>query len=118
MDQKINLLLGRRLRSRRRLLGMTQRQVADKVGVRFQQIQKYECGANRVSAGRLWRIAGALDVPVGYFFDGLAESPASLPPPPTRDESADLAPTYRQLGEQPRRRMLELTRTMNRDDAA
>lgn len=118
MSDEIDFHLGKRMRRRRRLLGLTQQQLANACGVRFQQIQKYECGANRVSAGRLWRIAGALDVPVGYFFDGLAESPASLPPPPTRDESADLAPTYRQLGEQPRRRMLELTRTMNRDDAA
>jgi transcriptional regulator with XRE-family HTH domain len=118
MSDEIDFHLGKRMRRRRRLLGLTQQQLANACGVRFQQIQKYECGANRVSAGRLWRIAGALDVPVGYFFDGLAENPVSLLPPPTRDESADLAPTYRQLGEQPRRRMLELTRTMNRDDAA
>src|SRR5579863_6574832 len=70
----IDLHLGRRLRRRRRLLGLTQQQLAASVGVRFQQIQKYECGANRISAARLWRIAAALEVPVGYFYEGLAEA--------------------------------------------
>ena len=84
MDQKINLLLGRRLRSRRRLLGLTQRQVADKVGVRFQQIQKYENRANRISAARLWRFCQALEVPVTYFFDGLPTTRGEASPSSTR----------------------------------
>ena len=71
MSDEIDVHIGRRVRRRRRLLGLTQQQVAGACGVRFQQIQKYECGANRVSAARLWRLARALDVPVGYFFDGL-----------------------------------------------
>lgn len=50
---------------------MTQQQLAEAVGIKFQQIQKYETGANRVSASRLWDIAGAMDVPVAHFFDGL-----------------------------------------------
>ena len=83
-------------------------------GVRFQQIQKYECGANRVSAARLWRISGALEVPVNYFFEGLAKALPALPGP-TRDESADLVQTYRQLGEQPRRRLLDLARSLRQD---
>jgi transcriptional regulator with XRE-family HTH domain len=41
------------------------------VGIRFQQIQKYECGANRISAARLWQLAGALETPVAYFYEGL-----------------------------------------------
>src|SRR5271155_5119689 len=73
MSDDIDLHLGKRLRRRRRLLGLTQQQLAQAVGVRFQQIQKYECGANRISAARLWRIAAALEVPVGYFYDGLVE---------------------------------------------
>jgi transcriptional regulator with XRE-family HTH domain len=78
LGHEIDLHLGRRMRRRRRLLGMTQRQLADVCGVRFQQIQKYECGANRLSAARLWQIAGALDVPVSYFFEGLTDkTPAS-----------------------------------------
>jgi len=50
---------------------MTQRQLAQEVGVRGQQVQKYECGANRISASQLWRFAEALGVSAGYFYDGL-----------------------------------------------
>ena len=78
MSDDIDVHLGRRLRRRRRLLGLTQQQIAHACGVRFQQIQKYECGANRMSAARLWRLAEALDVPVAYFFDGLARNGRSV----------------------------------------
>ena len=105
MSDDIDFYLGKRMRRRRRLLGLTQEQLANACGVRFQQIQKYECGANRVSAARLFRIASALDVQMNYFFEGLAEMPA---PAPTRDESADLVRTYHALGERPRRRLLDL----------
>ena len=74
MGNDIDVHLGRRLRRRRRLLGLTQQQLAGSVGVRFQQIQKYECGANRISAARLWQLSEALEVPVGYFYDGLSEA--------------------------------------------
>jgi transcriptional regulator with XRE-family HTH domain len=69
MCEDFDLRLGRRLRNRRRLLGLTQQQLAAAVGVRFQQIQKYECAANRVSAARLWDLARALETPIAYFFD-------------------------------------------------
>ena len=71
MANDIDLHLGKRLRRRRRLLGLTQQQLAASVGIRFQQIQKYETGANRVSASRLWDISEVLDVPVSFFFEGL-----------------------------------------------
>ena len=74
MAADIDLHLGRRLRRRRRLLGLTQQQLAVQVGVRFQQIQKYECGANRISAARLWELAEALETPISYFYDGLGET--------------------------------------------
>ena len=73
MTNEIDRHLGKRLRQRRRTLGLTQQQIAEAVGVRFQQIQKYECGANRISAARLWLLAKALESPVGAFFDGLGE---------------------------------------------
>src|SRR6202012_4636435 len=79
MATDIDLHLGKRLRRRRRLLGLTQQQLAAVVGVRFQQIQKYECGANRISAARLWSPPEALDVPVGYFYDGLSQQPRGEP---------------------------------------
>jgi transcriptional regulator with XRE-family HTH domain len=70
-DEEISLHIGKRIRDRRRLSGFTQQALGDEVGVRFQQIQKYECAANRVTASRLLRLAAALKVPVQYFFDGL-----------------------------------------------
>ena len=76
MTNEIDQHLGKRLRQRRRMLGQTQQQIAEAVGVRFQQIQKYECGANRISAARLWLLAKALEAPVGFFFDGLSEEAA------------------------------------------
>ena len=78
-ESDINLHLGKRVRNRRRLLGLTQQQVAEKCSVRFQQIQKYECGASRISAARLWELAHALQVPVGYFFEGLPGSNPGIP---------------------------------------
>lgn len=53
---------------------MTQQQLAEKVGIKFQQIQKYETGMNRVSASRLWDIAHAVEVPVSFFFEGLDDN--------------------------------------------
>ena len=71
--------LGRRLRIRRRLMGMTLQDVGDRAGVRMQQVQKYEAGANRVSAVMLWRLSGALGVPPAYFFEGLPPDYAPAP---------------------------------------
>ena len=73
MTNDIHDHLGKRLRQRRRTLGLTQQQIAEAVGVRFQQIQKYECGANRISAARLWLLAKALEAPVSAFFEGLGD---------------------------------------------
>ena len=117
----IDLHLGKRLRRRRRLLGLTQQQLADAVGVRFQQIQKYECGANRISAARLWRLSEALEVPVGYFYDGLTMGEArDILGERTeggevlaRKETLDLIRAYYQLGERPRRRLLDLAKSLN-----
>ncbi|MGB0697468.1 MAG: helix-turn-helix domain-containing protein [Rhodospirillaceae bacterium] len=67
----IDVEVGNRLRIRRKTLGWSQTKLADAVGVTFQQIQKYERGANRISAGRLWRIGKALDVTIDYFFEDL-----------------------------------------------
>ncbi|MEO0363715.1 MAG: helix-turn-helix transcriptional regulator, partial [Pseudomonadota bacterium] len=58
---------------RRWMVGMTQQQLGEKVGIKFQQIQKYETGMNRISASRLWDIASALKVDISYFFEGLGD---------------------------------------------
>jgi transcriptional regulator with XRE-family HTH domain len=85
MRHDIDLHLAKRLRRRRLMLGLTQQQLAVAIGVRFQQIQKYECGANRLSASRLWQLTQALNVPVSYFFDGLREAAARTADGPSQD---------------------------------
>ena len=123
MANDIDLHLGKRLRRRRRLLGLTQQQLASAVGIRFQQIQKYECGANRISAARLWQLSEELEIQVSYFYDGLAEAQARAENPPepradgmmARKETLDLIRAYYQLGERPRRRLLDLAKSLNTD---
>jgi len=122
MAADIDLHLGKRLRRRRRLLGLTQQQVAVRIGVRFQQIQKYECGANRVSAARLWELAEALESPVSYFYEGLTEALERREGGGgevfSRKETLDLIQAYYQLGERPRRRLLDLAKSLHSDEAA
>jgi transcriptional regulator with XRE-family HTH domain len=126
MANDIDLHLGKRLRRRRRLLGLTQQQLAGQCGVRFQQIQKYECGANRISASRLWQLSEALEVPVNYFYDGLERPVRSLPANDlcrqergdngeilARKETLDLIRAYYQLDERPRRQLLNLAKSLN-----
>lgn len=67
----VDRIVGKRINALRRARGLTQTQLAKAAGVRFQQIQKYESGANRVSASRLWAIAHALDTEILYFFQGV-----------------------------------------------
>jgi transcriptional regulator with XRE-family HTH domain len=115
MSDHIDEHLGKRLRRRRRLLGLTQQQLANACGVRFQQIQKYECAANRMSAARVWQLAKVLEVPVSYFYDGL-DAPAAddeQREPFTREETRDLIRAYYSLSERPRRRLLDLAKSLN-----
>ena len=67
----IDVEVGGKIKAQRRLVGMSQNTLADRLGVTFQQIQKYEKGANRISASKLWDIARFFRVDIGYFFDGL-----------------------------------------------
>ena len=120
LDQDIDLHIGQRLRARRRMLGLSQPQLAEAVGVRFQQIQKYECGEDRISASRLWRLCGALKTPVDYFFEGLEPTKSAEPRLydgleefQARQEALDLARSFQQLGEQPRRTLLALAKSLN-----
>ncbi len=123
MGADIDLHIGKRLRRRRRLLGLTQQQVAEVVGIRFQQIQKYECGANRISAARLWELADTLNVPISYFYDGLNGAAARLERETAEDlrtreaqahkDTQDLLHAYCQLSERPRRRLLDIAKSLN-----
>jgi transcriptional regulator with XRE-family HTH domain len=81
------------MRQRRIMLGLTQQQMAELIGVTYQQAHKYEKGINRVAAGRLYSIAQALGVEVGYFFEGLQTADRSVPSPQQR-MLLDLARNY------------------------
>lgn len=70
----VDVHVGVRMRSRRKELALSQTALAEAIGCTFQQVQKYERGRNRVLASALWRAAQALDVEVGYFFEGLDRS--------------------------------------------
>ena len=69
----VDVHVGSRVRLRRTLLGMSQEKLGDAVGLTFQQIQKYERGANRIGASRLFELSRVLDVPVSFFFDDMSE---------------------------------------------
>ncbi|MBP0481248.1 helix-turn-helix domain-containing protein [Sagittula salina] len=120
MAHPVDVHVGKRIRHRRWLVGMTQQQLAEKVGIKFQQIQKYETGANRVSASRLWDIADALEVPVSFFFEGIetenaeAQSTDSVPADILGDKEAlDLVRSYYAIPENQRRRLFELARVLS-----
>ena len=74
---EVDRLVGDRIRRRRILMGLTQDQLGDALGISYQQIQKYETGANRVSAGRLYLIAESLEVSPGWFFDPVKSDASS-----------------------------------------
>ena len=120
MTHPVDVHVGKRIRHRRWLIGMTQQQLAEQVGIKFQQIQKYETGANRVSASRLWDIAEALDVPVSFFFEGIEEDTAeqetssNVPADLMGDKEAlDLVRSYYSIPENQRRRLFELARVLS-----
>lgn len=131
MTHHVDVHVGKRIRHRRWLLGMTQQQLAAQVGIKFQQIQKYETGANRVSASRLWDIADSLGVSISFFFEGLAATTpadqatcAQLPRngAPVQNgatdllgdrEAMDLVRTYYAIPETQRRRLFDLARVLS-----
>ena len=121
MPHIVDIHVGKRIRQRRWLVGMTQQELGDAVGIKFQQIQKYETGANRVSASRLWEIADALDVQVTFFFDGLSpkanQSEAAgrtIPADMAEDrEAVELGRAYYAIPEHQRRRLFELARVLS-----
>ena len=69
--QDVDAYVGKRLRLRRTMMGLSQEAIAKAVGITFQQVQKYEKGANAMNAGRLYEFAQVMHVPVAYFFEGL-----------------------------------------------
>ena len=132
----IDVHVGGRIRLRRTLLQMSQERLGDALGLTFQQVQKYERGANRVGASRLFDLSKVLDVPVSFFFDdmpaaygngggarspamqigGFAESQDGFGAPDdlfSRKETVDLVRAYYRISEQPvRKRVLDLIKSM------
>jgi transcriptional regulator with XRE-family HTH domain len=82
--QDVDRYVGARIRERRILLGLTQQQMAELIGVTYQQAHKYEKGINRVAAGRLYRIAQALGAEVSYFYEELQTGGGVVPSPSQR----------------------------------
>ena len=121
MAHHVDVHVGKRIRHRRWLAGMTQQNLAESVGIKFQQIQKYETGANRVSASRLWDIADALDGNVGFFFEGLdqeaqveGQSGEGAPADILSDKEAlELIRSYYSIPENQRRRLFDLARVLS-----
>jgi transcriptional regulator with XRE-family HTH domain len=116
MKHPVDVHVGKRIRHRRWMVGMTQQQLADKVGIKFQQIQKYETGMNRVSASRLWDISEAMSVTISFFFEGIGVEE------PTDDVTGDiladkeallLVRSYYAIPEAQRRRLFELAKVLS-----
>ena len=124
MKHPVDVHVGKRIRHRRWMTGTTQQQLAESVGIKFQQIQKYETGMNRVSASRLWDIAHALGVSIAFFFEGMdgeAEPQGKdfdgMPGDVLSDrEAQELLRSYYAIPENQRRRLFELARSLS--DAA
>lgn len=117
----VDVHVGARVRLRRTLIGLSQEQVGKGVGLTFQQLQKYERGANRISASRLFDLSRILDVPISFFFDGLDETgtgPSPIPesgePDPMRKrETLELVRAYYRIDDPVvRKRLFDLTKTL------
>jgi transcriptional regulator with XRE-family HTH domain len=123
MKHPVDVHVGKRVRHRRWMVGMTQQQLGDIVGIKFQQIQKYETGMNRISASRLWDIAQALDVSISFFFEGfngeIAEGAAAPAASAERGdlladkEALELVRSYYAIPEAQRRRLFDLARVLS-----
>jgi len=127
MAHPVDLYVGARLRIRRKVLGLSQTQLAEALGITFQQIQKYERGANRISASKLYEAARLLQSPVSYFFEGLDETAQGeddgfaqrMTQFVATPEGLELAGLFPRLGDRRlRRRVVDLVRAMVDDEPA
>jgi len=123
MKHPVDIHVGKRVRQRRWMKGVTQQQLGNEVGIKFQQIQKYETGMNRVSASRLWDIAEALDVPVSFFFEGFEEKSGDVSATASSTsakgdllgdkEALELVRSYYSIPENQRRKLFDLARVLS-----
>lgn len=111
-NNAIDMHVGKRIRLRRTLLGMSQEQLGSELDITFQQVQKYERGANRVSASRLWDISQIIDSPINYFFDDMSENTMRSSPRRVSRGADDVDLSDEQTKDpMARRETLELVRT-------
>ena len=128
----IDVHVGARVRLRRTLLGLSQEKLGEAIGLTFQQVQKYERGANRIGASRLFDLSRVLDVPVSFFFDDMPADPDSIPTsdgsvggfgeeksnsfepdPMAKRETLELVRAYYRITDpQVRKRLFELTKSV------
>ncbi len=112
MKHSIDVHVGQRVRQRRWTVGMTLQQLGEKTGISYQQIKKYETGANRIGASRMWDIAVAMEVPVSFFFEGLdGQAPDTgmvRGDPLTDKEALALVRTYHAIPKNQRRHLFDL----------
>ena len=106
----VDVHVGKRLRQRRTLLGMSQEKLGELLGLTFQQVQKYERGTNRIGSSRLYRLARILEVSVIYFFEGLDDAPVAALP--GGEQAEPIAPA--EPNAMDRRETLELVRAYYR----
>jgi transcriptional regulator with XRE-family HTH domain len=125
----VDLHVGARIRMRRKTMGLSQERLAESLSLTFQQVQKYERGANRVSASKLYEIARSLRSPINYFFDGLADTVDPLPEGVAdQDASAfvhelvmtpegmELAALFPRIAKRGRKLVLDLARVLAEED--
>ena len=120
--------VGLRIRLRRKELGVSQEKLAEAIGLTFQQVQKYERAANRVSASKLWEMSRALNTTIAYFYEGLSDTPepagSNLPRETVQDflmtpEGLELASSFPRITHgRVRRKILDLVRVMSEDTEA
>jgi transcriptional regulator with XRE-family HTH domain len=100
----VDEIVGRRIRERRVALGLTQEQLAEVIGVRYQQFHKYERAINRISAGGLFKVAVLLDTPITYFYEGVEDDVPMKPLAPRQRRLLEMA---KNLAEMPDQKHLE-----------
>ena len=124
MPHSVDIHVGKRVRQRRKMMGITQEKLGETLGLTFQQVQKYERGTNRISASKLFEMAVFLKVPVSYFYEDMIAHPSQ----PRVMESGDstfehehltsresrelLLAYYRLPSDKVRRRVMELVRSL------
>ena len=117
----VDIHVGGRVRARRKMLGMSQTVLGKELGVTFQQVQKYERGANRIGSSRLFKVSNTLDVPVSYFFEGAETKLPGYNPVPEgmagdafeKQETQELVEAYYRIADpRVRKKVLGLARLL------